>query len=539
MITKCNKPKAILPSCDELNDLFINKQIDDKENELDFEFNYFLNDTKYSYSKDAVKMSFIEESEFLEDFPILSINVRSIVNRDHFTQFEALLENLSVKPMIIALSETWITDLSQGPYSNIPGYQFIQNNRKNVNGGGGVCFYIADHLHFTKIDSLTIMKEKVFESLFISVDVNGSSIVCGNVYRSSSEYNHVSFFETLNSVLTDCSKMNKKIILMGDLNYNLLDTEENNVTTCVDMFFEFGFYPLINIPTRITDTTASVLDHFWTNIIDMPVNSTVINDPIADHLPIFMNVGVSISKENLIVEKRNFSQRNIENFISALRQMYIADILQQRSTNAAYDTFIKRYKEIFEKSFPMKKVKTKSKETKFKRPWYTKELHIMNDEKEKSYNLYIQNKNSVFLKWKYNNSRNLYFRNVKKAKQKFYQDHLIKVRNNIKGTWNVINSVLGRKKGKQLFKLSINGKEIKNKAKIATEFNSYFSKVAKNLVKQIPSCQWRKRFDKYLGEKNKKSFRFERTTPMEILKILRSLPAKSSSGWDNVPQKIR
>ena len=66
---------------------------------------------------------------------------------------------------------------------------------------------------------------------------------------------------------------------------------------------------------------------------------------------------------------------------------------------------------------------------------------------------------------------------MKLAKREYYQNHLKAVRNDVKGTWKVINSVLGRASTREIIKLSVNGKEIKNKSRIATEFNDYFSKV--------------------------------------------------------------
>ena len=115
---------------------------------------------------------------------------------------------------------------------------------------------------------------------------------------------------------------------------------------------------------------------------------------------------------------------------------------------------------------------------------------------------------------------------------------MIAIRNDIKGTWNVINSVLGRNKTKEIFKLSVKGKEEKNKCRLATEFNSYFSNVPENLVKQIPDCKWRKPFHRYLGSPNKKKFIFQPTKPQEILDIVKNMAGKTSSGWDNIPQKI-
>ena len=63
---------------------------------------------------------------------------------------------------------------------------------------------------------------------------------------------------------------------------------------------------------------------------------------------------------------------------------------------------------------------------------------------------------------------------VKAAKKEYYQKHLLEVKNNVKKTWKVINTVLGRTKTKNLFKLSIDGKEVSDKKEIATKFNSYF-----------------------------------------------------------------
>ena len=77
---------------------------------------------------------------------------------------------------------------------------------------------------------------------------------------------------------------------------------------------------------------------------------------------------------------------------------------------------------------------------------------------------------------------------MKESKRICFRNHLNNVKNCIKGTWKVIKSVLGKESTKDLFKLSVNGKEVKNKTSIATEFNSYFSNIAGNLVKNIPTC---------------------------------------------------
>ena len=58
--------------------------------------------------------------------------------------------------------------------------------------------------------------------------------------------------------------------------------------------FCFGIIP-VNKPTRITEQTASAIDHFITNSITQTgLQSTIIKTDISDHFPFFFFVAVSI-----------------------------------------------------------------------------------------------------------------------------------------------------------------------------------------------------------------------------------------------------
>ena len=103
---------------------------------------------------------------FTNQFLGKSVNIRSLVNTANFTKLEALIFSLPRKPDIIAITETWVTPLNSGPYNNLDNYILVQNPRKNLKGGGAA-FYIKNNLQFTVIDELSIMYEKVFESIFV------------------------------------------------------------------------------------------------------------------------------------------------------------------------------------------------------------------------------------------------------------------------------------------------------------------------------------------------------------------------------------
>ena len=124
--------KTRIPSPQELNGLFVNDKVDNDE-----DFYYNSNNSKYMYTQDLQNLNFENEGISYESFPIISVNIRSIVNSKNFTKFESLLESLPIKPLVIAISESWATKSSKGAFTKIPGYhEFIQNSRSNTVGGG-------------------------------------------------------------------------------------------------------------------------------------------------------------------------------------------------------------------------------------------------------------------------------------------------------------------------------------------------------------------------------------------------------------------
>lgn len=49
--------------------------------------------------------------------------------------------------------------------------------------------------------------------------------------------------------------------------------------------YSFSLFPVITKPTRVTDNTASLLDHLWTTETESNVNNYMIEMDLSDHLP--------------------------------------------------------------------------------------------------------------------------------------------------------------------------------------------------------------------------------------------------------------
>ena len=81
----------------------------------------------------------------------------------------------------------------------------------------------------------------------------------------------------------------KDTILAGDFNINLIDFDaKEKLQVFVNLMFCFGIIP-VNKPTRITEQTASAIDHFITNSITQTgLQSAIIKTDISDNFPFFL-----------------------------------------------------------------------------------------------------------------------------------------------------------------------------------------------------------------------------------------------------------
>ena len=54
--------------------------------------------------------------------------------------------------------------------------------------------------------------------------------------------------------------------------------------------FSYGFFPHINTPTRVTGSTATLIDNIYTNEMSVNIEPGILINDISDHLPILCMV---------------------------------------------------------------------------------------------------------------------------------------------------------------------------------------------------------------------------------------------------------
>ena len=166
-------------------------------------------------------------------------------------------------------------------------HEFLIRNQKT---GGGVSLYIDESIDY-KIRTDLCLFDDIAECIWIEIDRQkiGSpkNIILGCLYRIPGQ-NPDLFNTYLSSTLTSVSRENKTIYHTGDYNLDLIKHDTHPPTNeFLNINFALSLNPKINKPTRITPTTATLLDNLFTNQADEPTDiAGIIPIDISDHLPI-------------------------------------------------------------------------------------------------------------------------------------------------------------------------------------------------------------------------------------------------------------
>ena len=85
-----------------------------------------------------------------------------------------------------------------------------------------------------------------------------------------------------------------------------------------------GFHPKITLPTRITDTSNTLIDNILTNVYDDKHVSGILINKISDHQPIFTcnNKATPLCKESKYIQIETKHERSLSRFLDDLQVIW-------------------------------------------------------------------------------------------------------------------------------------------------------------------------------------------------------------------------
>ena len=145
---------------------------------------------------------------------------------------------------------------------------------------------------------------------------------------------------------------------------------------------------------------------------------------------------------------------------------------------------------------------------------------------------------SDLAKNRYKNYANLYFKTVRAAKKQYYSNKLKENVKNPAKTWETLSEIMGRKKKSETIeKININGLPVSDPQKIATEFNSFFSRVGTEISNSVPPVD--KKPEDYINYGREiPNLNLTNTTPEHVIKTIGKLKPKNSCDVQGMSTKL-
>ena len=328
---------------------------------------------------------------------------------------------------------------------------------------------------------------------------------------------------------------------MGDFNIDLLKHDSNSHSQVfLSTLLSSGFYPKIDRPTRITETSSTIIDNIITNNHDNRIKSGVWLTDISDHLPVFavlpmMNNSRMNSSKYCVITKRCYTTDSMVKFKEELKLADWSTVFAFENTVDKYDCFTRTIELMHDKYFPL--TTTKIKNNRLRKPWITSGILKSIKRKNSLYKTAVKNKSGAALT-KYRAYKNKLTLLLRSSEKNYYSSKLLEVRDSSSKTWKLLNQMTSRSGSTKnsVTQIIDNDIVIDNPATIAEKFNRFFSNIGPDLAKIIPTSN--KKPTTYLRGEYPQSMFFLPAIDCEINDIIGNLKNSNSKGPDNLPVSL-
>jgi hypothetical protein len=488
-------------------------------------------------------------------FKIMTLNCQSL--RAKFQEFQLYIENLmenGCMPGVICLQETWLDTDSDLSLLQLRNYSLLSKGR-SCSLHGGVALYIHKDYKFKELcinvnspnwDGQFI--ELYFEN---SLFTDSKKFTICNIYRPPTNFvaDINSFTEDLENIFQQLDR-EKNVFIAGDFNIDLLKINMNqHINDHFESIISAGYVACLTLPTRLTSSSGTLIDNILlkrSNHLNFLSGNLI--SQISDHFPCFLAIKINHINNKKSKNLRIFTSSKdvFEGLKSDLNKPDITEKLQKLNSsdvNMNYNDFNNILQNLIEKHFQSRSVKFNKYKHK-RAQWITNGIlkSILYRDK-----LYAKSKKTssasthfIEIKEKLKSYNKILRKCIREAKKIYYENIFKKHKNDIKKTWQCINSILNKScKTSMQYPNSfiINDKNVENCSEIVNHFNKYFTEIGPNLANAInlPDNQ---SFKDYLIPIETPAFEFKSVTPNDIIMVIDDLKSKISSGQDRISNRL-
>ena len=457
-----------------------------------------------------------------------NLNVHHIVPKIDELRISMAHDNC---PDIFGLCETFLTDSISDDQIAIDGYDILRKDRSETQkkAGGGVVLYYRKAINCKRRHEIESSK---LETLWAEITLPNAKpfLVCTIYCPPSATSEWIDLFE---EELSIAQTTDLEIILMGDFS---LDFNMNLNKKWCNLIELFDLSLLVTQPTRVTESSSTIIDHIYTTHPENIIESFVPSYSISDHFPICFTrkINNKIRKTVHITSRyRCFKNFNEESFITDLSRDLNHFTLDRSDINDDISVWYSIIQKHLDQHAPYKTNRVKTD----KLPeWYNEDIALARRKRDNFKRRKLWSDYKIFR----NKTKDL----IRKAKRKHFSNTVINSKDT-KTIWQHFGKVNNNdtKANSGLpEEIVVDNKRYTQSEDIANKLNEYFSTIS-DIFKDTDSHH----LDTDLTElkhfvdskvPNDTFFRIPNITSEQVFSIISSLDPSKAIGLGGIGPRI-